>query len=469
MKHTTALVAAIGLATTVAGANTATNNRHDTVNRRSVPVMKRDTAQQQDNKRVEPRSPLRYAFPGPRDDNNNNNNNNNNNGGSGNTLKDQATDAAWDMGTSYVEENTGIRLPDRNSGSSGGGSGFPFPDKRKRSVIEPRGGWSSGGGRSNRGGGLTDVLKDAAVDEGTRRFEEETGIDVPGRNGQSSSGSSSGGGWSSWRPWKNRKREITVDEVVEEVLDKINEEDGPKADDDTADALKEIVEDAAKKDDDESVSDVVEALTEASEDGDSKSKEDSTDTMEEILDAVSSDDADKKDDKDEETLAEKIEDLVDGDSSNSKSSHGDTLEEKLEELEKKTSKLDKDDPKAEMIDELIDELIDEAATLDEIPVEYFQYWMAVQSCLDPVHLLTTKGLMASHLSRRGTTPIIVTPTKTVERREEQPAVVMRGLAQPFGAEMAPTSSAGDGLLGRGTVGYLLVGAAVAMLAAGVAF
>ncbi|KAK4171988.1 hypothetical protein QBC36DRAFT_82851 [Triangularia setosa] len=449
MKHTTALVAAIGLAATVSAANPATDNRRNAVNRRSVPVsaprnMKRETTHQQGSKRVEPRSPIRYAFPGPRDED-----------------KDQATDAVYDIGSGYLEDQTGIRLPD--SGSSGSGGRFPrSSNNRKRSVIEPR---QRSRGGSGRGGGFKDAVKDAVIDEGTGYLEDQTGIDLPDRNGQSSSGSS-GGGWSSWRPWRNRKREITVDEVVEEVLDKMNE-GGSKSDDDTVDALKEVVNDATENNDDTSISEVVEALTDAGEDGDSKSNDDSTDTVEEILDAISSEDSDDKD-KDEESLAEKIEDLVDGGPSDSKSSHGNTLEEKLEELEKETSGLDKDDPKAVMIDQLIDELIDDAATLDEIPVEYFQYWMAVQSCLDPVHSLTTKGLMASHLSRRGTTPIVVTPTKTV-KREEKLAEVKLGLAQPFGVEMAQTSGALDVSLGQGTVGYLVVGVAAAFLVGGVAF
>lgn len=474
MKHTTALVAALGLAATVSAANPATDNRRHAVNRRSVPVStpentKRDTAHQQRNKRVKSRSPTRFANPFTGDEEPGvevepsvEDKESREDESSSYGLKDQATDAAWDVGSSYLEGKTGIKLPDRLRS----GSGINFAKRnKKRSVIEARAKSRSGGGKSNGGGfggQLVDAGKDFAVEEGTAFVEDQTGIDLPNRNGQSSSGSS-GGSWTSWRPWKLSKREITVDEVVEEVLDQMKEGES-KSDAETADALREIVEEAAKDDEDKSISDVVEALAEASDDNDSEPKEESTDTIEEILG-----DSSDKEDEDEDILAETIEDIVDGDSSDSKSSHGDTLEEKLEELEKETSALDKDDPKAEMIDELIDELIDEAATLDEIPVEYFQYWMAVQSCLDPVHLLTTKGLMASHLSRRGTTPIIVTPTKTVKREEAKAAEVNLGLAQPFGAEMAQTSGAGDGLLGRGTVGYLVFGVAAAFLVRGVAF
>ncbi|KAK4200095.1 hypothetical protein QBC40DRAFT_226255 [Triangularia verruculosa] len=442
MKRTAVFATAIGLATTVAATNTPTGSHRDAVNRRSTPSMN-----QQGTKRVEPRSPIRWASPGS--------GNSNGGGGSSNGLRDQATDVAYGIGTDYLEDRTGISLPGRNSG----GSGFSWKN-RKRSVVEPRG-RSNGGGR---GGGFLNAVKDTAYDQGTNYIEDQTGINLPDRNGQSSSG----GGFGGW--WKNRKREVTVDEVVVEVLDQLKDGES-KSDEATADALKEIVKDTVKNDDDTSIGDVVEALTEANEDGDSKSKDGSADTIGDILDALSSDhkNDDKDEDKEEETVADKIKDLVDSDSSDSKSSHGDTLEEKLEELEKETSKLDKDDPRAEMIDELIDELIDEAATLDEIPVEYFQYWMAVQSCLDPVHLLTTKGLVASHLTRRGTAPILVTPTKTVKREEEKPAEVKLGLAQPFGAEMAQTSGAGDGLFERATVGYLIFGLAIAMLASGVAF
>ncbi|KAK0658908.1 hypothetical protein QBC41DRAFT_331809 [Cercophora samala] len=456
MKHTTTFVAAIGLASTVAAVNSAANDRPEVVQKRSVPL----PATQHGNKRVEPRSPERWAYPGPREQNVEG-------GASAYGLKDQAVDTAYDIGAGYLKDKTGFELPGRSGSGSTRGQAPRNKRNRKRAVIEPRAKSSRGGGKSNsggRGGEFMETVKDTAIDEGIDYIEGELGMDLPDRREKSSSGSS-GSSRTSW-PWSNRKREVTVDEVVEEVLDQMNQGE-KKSDDETADALKEIIEDATKEDDNRSISDVVEALTDASDDTDSKSEDDSNDVIEKILDAASSDDKDDEG-KDEDTLSEKIEELVNGES-DSKSSHGDTLEEKLEELEKETSALDKDDPKAEMIDELIDELIDEAATLDEIPVEYFQYWMAVQSCLDPVHLLTTKGLMASHLSRRGTTPIIVNPTRTVKREEAKPAEVNLGLAQPFGAEMAQTSGAGDGLLGRGTVGYLVFGVAAAFLVRGVAF